>query len=51
MVVHDERLFFYFGGAGAVHCREAGAVPPKITSIKPNDDKSDRVSAILRRFL
>ena len=43
--------FFYFGGASAVHCRDAGAVPPKITSIKPNDDKSDRVSAILRRFL
>ena len=42
-------MILNFGGA--VHRREAGAVPPKIIVMKPNNDKSDRVSAILSHFL
>ena len=33
-----------------VHRCEAGAVPPKITVIKPNNDKSDRVSGSYSDF-
>ena len=44
-------IAYFITLAVLVHRREAGTVPPKITVIKPNNDKSDRVSAVLSRFL
>ena len=44
-------IAYFITLAVLVHRREAGTVPPKITVIKPNNDKSDRVSGVLSRFL